>query len=342
MALVKQMDTPPLFCDGTEYAAGLVRRLLGQMIGDTVGLFGTADFAVSLSGSAVTVAPGRGAIPSGATESGVYLVESTEATALTLDPADSTRDRTDRLVAYAVPPVTGADTGKWFMEIRKGTPAATPVPPETPNAYVVWDFAVPAASKGVNPSGFDKRFVGGQQMIAGPTITSTERPARGRPGQIWSDGTTGQLWLWNGSAWIGATDPTLPRGWVGEVKRTTEDTFTSPVLLERLTLSLSASRRYKVTFSAQHHAAGFGPPNGSADIRLAAGTSVSLSSPVIKTTGILKNNATRQTFEMVTTFTVPTSGTYSLGLTANGFDNPALTFSGGNGRILMVEDIGAL
>lgn len=341
MVLVKQMDTPPLFADNTEYAAGLVRRLLGQMIGDTVGIFGLNDFAVTLSGSSVTVAPGRAAIPATATESSVYLVESTGATALTLDPADSTRDRTDRLIAYVVPPVTGADAGKWFFEIRKGAPAATPVPPDTPNAYVVWEFTVPAASKGVNPSGFDKRFNGAQQFISGPTITSFDKPATGRNGQIWTNALNAEMWCWNGAMWLRVNDPSLPRGWVAEVKRTTTDNFSNESLLERVSASLTAGRRYKASFTTNFYASGFGPPNGNGDIRLAAGTSVSLSSPSIRSAGILKNNSTAQVFSIFTTFTIPTSGTYTVGVSANSNGEPGMTFPGGSGRILLIEDIGA-
>ncbi|MFE0020518.1 hypothetical protein [Amycolatopsis sp. NPDC059021] len=341
LVLVKQMDSPPLFCDNTEYAAGLVRRVLGGFIGDTVGVLAPTDFAVSLSTSGVTVAPGRAAIPAAATETGVYLVEASSATMLTLDPADATRDRVDRLVAYAVPPATAADAGKWFFEIRKGEPSATPQPPEVPNAYVVWDFAVPAASKGVNPSGFDRRLTGGQQYISGPVISGATKPAAARVGQLWTDTVAGQVWVSTGAVWQRVTDPTLPRGVVAEVKRTTEDRFEGWTLLERITVPLDASRRYRVSWSTNHYASNPGPPNGNGAIRIAPGNSISTDSPLIRQSGILKNSTTAQAYELSGTFTVTASGTYTLAATATANGAPDITLPGNEGRVFLLEDIGA-
>ncbi|MGA6088205.1 hypothetical protein [Amycolatopsis sulphurea] len=318
-----------------------MRRILGQMVAATVGVFGQYDFTVTLSGNSATVSPGQAVIPAAANETGVYIVESTESVALRLDPADSTRDRTDRLVAYVIPPATATDTGRWAMEIRKGAPAASPVPPVVPNAFVVCDFAVPAASKGVVPSVFDQRFTESQHYISGPTLAGLKKPPVGRTGQLWMDASSGHVFAWNGSMWAGVSDPALPRGWVGEVKRTTTDTFNAELLMERLTVPLSTGRRYKATFTTNHFAAGTGPPNGTANIRLAAGTSVTLTSPILRSSGILKNNVTRQPWDLLTTFTVTTSGTYTLGISAAANGDPTITFPGDGGRCLLLEDIGA-
>ncbi|MFD8496209.1 hypothetical protein [Amycolatopsis sp. NPDC059657] len=311
------------------------------MTGGTVGIFTATDFQVTLTGSDVSIAPGRAAIPSPATESGVYLVEANAATLLTLDPADATRDRVDRLVAYPVPPATAADTGKWLFEIRKGTPSATPQPPSTSNTYFVWEFTVPAASKGTNPSGFDKRLTGGQQVISGPTISGLERPAVGRLGQLWIDAATAQIWVFTGTAWVRVSDPTLPRGVIAEVKRSTTDIVNGEVILERITASLSVGRKYKITWSTNVFADGLGPPNGTANIRLATGSSVTTTSPSIKSADILKENTTAQVFEVMSTFTVGANGAYSLGTSPTANGNPSMTFPGGGGRVFLLEDIGA-
>ncbi|MGW4829528.1 hypothetical protein ACWEOG_18235 [Amycolatopsis japonica] len=201
MVLSKEMDSPPIFADNTEYSAGLVRRIFSRLVGSQVGMFGVSDFAVSLDGSTVTVSPGRVAVPSPATETGVYFVEATASTVLTLDPADATRDRIDRLVAYVVPPATAAERGRWFLEIRKGDPAASPQPPATPAAYVVQDFLVPAQSKGTQPSGTDRRYSAAQQYISGPSLYGAERPAFNRPGQVWTDSANREAWIYNGATW---------------------------------------------------------------------------------------------------------------------------------------------
>ncbi|WP_410591092.1 hypothetical protein [Amycolatopsis sp. lyj-23] len=199
--MIKQMDSPPVFSDNTEYSAGLVRRILSRLIGSQVGMFGVTDFAVSLDGSTVTVSPGRVAIPSPATETGVYFVEATASTVLTLDPADATRDRIDRLVAYVVSPATASETGRWFLEIRKGDPAATPQAPVIPAAYVVQDFVIPAQSKGIQPSATERRYSSGQQYISGPSLYGSERPPFNRPGQVWTDSVNREAWIYNGATW---------------------------------------------------------------------------------------------------------------------------------------------
>ncbi|MBM7770894.1 hypothetical protein JOD54_001098 [Actinokineospora baliensis] len=201
VVLVKQMDSPPVFVDATEYSAGLVRRILSRMVGSVTGMFGVSDFVVTLTGSDLTVASGRAAIPAPPQESGVYFVESTQVTSLTLDPADNTRDRIDRLVAYVVPPATASESGRWFLEVRKGAPAAVPTGPNVDNCYLIAEFSIPAASKGTAPSVFDRRYSSGQQYISGPTLYGAERPGIQRPGQLWTDSATRETWIYVGGAW---------------------------------------------------------------------------------------------------------------------------------------------
>jgi len=201
MVLIKKMDTPPVFNDNTEYPAGLVRRILSRLAGSQVGMFDISDFAVRLDGLTVTVSPGRVAVPSPATETGVYFVESTDSTVLALDPADATRDRVDRLVAYVVSPATAAEAGRWFLEIRKGEPAASPQAPNVPTSYVIQDFLVPAQSTGIQPSATDRRYFAAQQYISGPSLYGPERPASSRPGQVWTDSVNREPWFYNGSTW---------------------------------------------------------------------------------------------------------------------------------------------
>ncbi|MBM7770624.1 hypothetical protein JOD54_000828 [Actinokineospora baliensis] len=199
------MDSPPIFCDNTEYPAGLLRRMLGRLAGGAYGIFGTGDFDVTVSGSTVTVAPGRASVPAPATESGTYLVESVAAVTLTLDPADATRARRDVLVAYVAPPATETDTGRWFLEIRKGDPAATPTAPAVANALLLREFLIPAASAGTLPTGEDRRYAQGQQYISGPALYGNELPAFNRPGQVWTNRATRESWVYNGAGWVRLT-----------------------------------------------------------------------------------------------------------------------------------------
>lgn len=202
MALIQEMDSPPLFADNTAYSAGLVRRLLGRFMGGLVGRFNNADFAVTLSGSTVTVSSGRACIPSPTGETGTYFVEANASTVLTLDPADSTRDRIDVLVAYVVPPPTPADTGKWFLEIRKGDPAASPVAPDVSSTYWIAEFLVPKASDGIQPSVTDRRLATNQHYLSGPPIFSDEKPTSARHGQVWTDRVNRQTWVFDGVTWV--------------------------------------------------------------------------------------------------------------------------------------------
>lgn len=200
MALIQQMDSPPVFCDNTSYSAGPLRRLLGRMVGNAVGIFGTTDFGVTLSGSTVSVSLARAALPAPVGEVGVYLVETTGTATLTLDPADATRDRRDVLVAYAVPPATGADVGKWFLEIVKGDPA-TGAAPTVANALLLREFLVPSAAAGTQPTSTDKRYAQAQQYISGPSLYGAEQPSINRPGQLWTSNATRETWVYNGSGW---------------------------------------------------------------------------------------------------------------------------------------------
>lgn len=202
MALVQEMDSPPLFSDNTPYPAGLVRRVLGRFIGGLVGRFGNTDFAVTLSGSTVTVAPGRASIPSPATEVGTYFVESTSSTILTLDPADATRDRVDRLVARVAPPLTPTGPGKWFLEIRKGEPSAAPAPPDAGGTYLIAEFLVPKASDGVLPSVVDKRLAPDQHYLSGLPLFGDTRPTAARFGQVWTSRPDRQTWVFDGVSWV--------------------------------------------------------------------------------------------------------------------------------------------
>lgn len=197
------MASPPLLADGTPYSAGLVRRLLGGLAGKQIGRFEDGDFAFTLSGSTVTIAPGRASIPAAATEVGTYLVESLSATVLTLDPADNTRDRFDALVAYVVPPATPEQVGKWYLAIRKGEPAASPAVPNTDNTYHLGTFRIPSAATGLPPSvDDDLRDRISQVVIVGPTQAGYLWPEGAKTGQIWTDWDERRTYVYDGVDWV--------------------------------------------------------------------------------------------------------------------------------------------
>jgi hypothetical protein len=203
MALVQEMPSPPVFADGTPYAAGLIRRLLGRMTGTFVGRFNNGDFAAMLDGSTLTVAGGRATLPAPSGETGTYLVEASASTVLSVDPADATRDRIDRVVAYVVPPATPEDQGKWYIEVLKGEPSAAPVAPAADFAYWIGDILVPKASDGVPPTLVDRRYANQQQYLAGPTTSGETRPtgALARFGAVWTDVVNRHTWVFDGASW---------------------------------------------------------------------------------------------------------------------------------------------
>ncbi|MEO6088502.1 MAG: hypothetical protein ABIQ18_35860, partial [Umezawaea sp.] len=208
------MDRPPLFVEGADFNADPVRRSLSGFLGDIGGWFGVNDFASTLNPDfTVTVQPGRASLPTPDQQfSGVFLVESLAAVTLTIDPPHATQNRIDRLIAYAVPPVNATDTGRWCLELRKGTPSATPTGPTVAGALLLREFTVYAESKARPIESFDYRFSAGQQLISGANLYGLSRPVSARPGTLWTNSATKVSEIFTGTSWDRVTPlpPSVP------------------------------------------------------------------------------------------------------------------------------------
>ncbi|MGO1050747.1 hypothetical protein [Crossiella sp. CA198] len=209
----QRMPLPPLLLDGAEYHADPIRRALSALAGDRAGRFAPGDLAAAMgSDYTMTVTPGRASVPAPADGTGgVYLVESAAPVTLAVTPPHATRDRIDRLVAYVVPAQAGGTPGAWYLAVREGEPAASPVPPAVGAALVLYDLWVHSAASGRPIELSDMRLSGGQQMLAGGTLAGAERPATAPAGTVWTSTTTRQSWAYSGTAWrlLGVQDDTL-------------------------------------------------------------------------------------------------------------------------------------
>lgn len=205
---VQTMTLPPIFVDQTEFHADPVRRVLSSLLNGKAGFFGD-DVVASQIGEdyTVTVSPGIVALPSPTEDyRGVFLAESTTPTTLLIDPPHATQDRVDALVAYAVPPV-GDGPGTWCLEVRTGTPSASPVTPVVPGALVIDGIQVPAEASAELPYLSDMRASNGQVYLGGVVLSSVARPSDVRAGTIWIDWQNGNVWAWEGYRWYPAGVP---------------------------------------------------------------------------------------------------------------------------------------
>ncbi|MCP3800202.1 hypothetical protein NLX83_13130 [Allokutzneria sp. A3M-2-11 16] len=201
------MPLPPMLVDGTEYHADPLRRVLSGLLADTPGVLGIGDFAVTVgSDYAATVSGGRAALPPPAAQhTGVYLTEATTSTTLPITPPHATRDRIDLLVAYAVPPATATDTGRWFLEIKTGTPEPEPKRPVVSGALLLREFRVFAESAARPVQSTDLRLSEGQQLISGAVLYGRSLPTP-VPGRVWTDAGNGVTYAHSGNAWERLTE----------------------------------------------------------------------------------------------------------------------------------------
>ncbi|MGW0523047.1 hypothetical protein [Crossiella sp. NPDC003009] len=208
----QKMPLPPLLLDGAEYHADPIRRALSALAGDRPGRVAPADLTATLgSDYTLTVTPGRASVPAPADGTGgVYLVESAGPVTLAVTPPHATRDRIDRLVARVMPGQAGTP-GAWYLTVREGEPAASPVPPAAGAALVLYDLWVHSAASGRPIELADLRLSHGQQLLAGVTLAGAERPATAPAGTVWTSTTTGQSWATTGQSWrlLGPDDATL-------------------------------------------------------------------------------------------------------------------------------------
>jgi hypothetical protein len=161
-------------------------------------------------------------------------------------------------------------------------------------------------------------------------------------GQVALLTTDNFAYRWTGTQWSpmfpGAA---APWGRIGEVKKTTADNISALAVMESVTVSVVAGRRYQIDWNANHAANTTGPPNGTIAIRTAAGGSITTSSTVIRTAGLLINNATFQPVSLSTTYVATATETRTFGITATSNGSPVITFEGGaDRRLLAVTDVG--
>ncbi len=135
-----------------------------------------------------------------------------------------------------------------------------------------------------------------------------------------------------------------PLGYKGENKRTTVDSVTTEAIMEVVTATLSAGRRYKATWDFNYDTnLGVGANFPILRIRRSlVGGSVGTSSTVVAAKNV--NTVAVQTpCTIVATFDVPSNGVYQVGTSAvrAGANPVAIRYAAGDTtRILLVEDIG--
>lgn len=160
-------------------------------------------------------------------------------------------------------------------------------------------------------------------------------------------------WRWTGTAWQERISPSftalqaqvnaLPRGLVKIVRWPSDITIinTGAVLMESLSVAVVAGRTYRVTWHVnQAGSLAAGPPNGQGSVVTAPNTVVA-GSPLLRTSGIRVYNATQEVLTLTGYFDATVNETRAFGVTGNsGSSSASITFYGGQGRHLSVEDVG--
>lgn len=153
------------------------------------------------------------------------------------------------------------------------------------------------------------------------------------------------VYRWNGSVWLlmFPASGTVAWGKWGEVKRgTTDNIGSTETMMETLTVTVISGRKYKISWTVgQSSSIGAGPPNATVNIRSKSGGSVATTDTVIRSGNIRVFNGTTEIFEFFATYDAAVSETRTFGIssTSNGA-GATQTFNGGNGRCLLIEDIG--
>jgi len=236
----------------------------------------------------------------------------------------------DVLRAHALPPMPGE---RWIVDRSFGTD---------------WTFAAIVGGNPVNPV-----------VTVG---NATERLAITNPfvNLAVYQLDTYSIWYWDGTAWVERIPPNVtalqtqvaslqtqvdakPRGLLKIVRWPSDITIinTAPVLMESLSVGLTAGRSYKVEWHTnQAGSLAAGPPNGSSSIVTAVG-SVVATSPTIRGCGIRVYNATQEVYTLTAFYDAVANETRAFGVVGNsGSSSASITYYGGQGRFLSVEDVG--
>lgn len=236
----------------------------------------------------------------------------------------------DVLRAHALPPMPGE---RWIIDLAYGND---------------WTFAAIIGGNPVNP------------VIT--VSNQAERLAITNPFQnlVVYQLDTYSMWYWNGTAWVERIPPNVtalqaqvaslqaqvdakPRGLLKIVRWPSDITIinTAPVLMESLAVGLTAGRTYKIIWHVnQAGSLAAGPPNGSSSI-VTAVSSVVAGSPTIRGAGIRVYNATQEVYTLTAFYDALVTETRAFGVVGNsGSSSASITYYGGQGRFLSVEDAG--
>lgn len=192
---------PPLWIAGGCYSSEDLRQMFATVDCDQ-GILSKNGFKVtSTGGMGISVQPGHAYVAgTETTGQGSYFVTASTVTNLTLQPANGSNPRKDRLVARIIDPqYTGSGTPRWQLQFVVGVPGATPATPAVPpSAMPIATFTIPTA--GTAPSAIvddrpictprDALPVGAVIAFAGATVPQ-------------------DYLLCNGAAFSGTTYPSL-------------------------------------------------------------------------------------------------------------------------------------
>lgn len=201
------MSTPPQWINGVELtdiqlrrAAGMLITQTGTPLGSLPGVLpGGGDFAVAVSGTSITVGPGRAWVT--AFGEGAYQAVMPATRTLTLTAAHATLNRID-LVYLRVwdTAVDGSGLTQADVVYLAGTASSSPQVPAPPAAAVYVPLAtinVPSVAAGGAPS--VSTAIRWTTVAPGGIMPTAAAPDTPYAGQAWHDGT--DLHMWNGTAW---------------------------------------------------------------------------------------------------------------------------------------------
>lgn len=265
-------------------------------------------------------------------------------------PADPANDRIDLVVAQQSDEFYLDTTTRFEVRLERGRASSTPQDPivtGSPDYLVLARVRVKAGATAVTDAVIEDLRPGRVVAAGGilPVRDAAERDTiTGYPGMFVLRLDNGVLYRFDSAlGWVEYLGSALPRGIIGETKRSSADKVVAHTVLETVTVKLVAGRKYRVEWNANYASTAAGPPNPNGWIRHAAGASITTSSPSLRDFAMLVDPTTYQSVYVFNTFTATATETRTFGITAtpNSSGEPALLIEGGAGkRVLAVEDIG--
>lgn len=239
-------------------------------------------------------------------------------------------------------------TGRQFPVQRDVLRAHSPLP--QPGEQWIIDRAL-----GANTWSF-MAIIGGD--VQTPMITVVDAAARLAIQSPYPNMAVYQLssysaWRWTGLAWEERISPAqtalqaqvnaLPKGIIGITRRLTDVTATGTgwSLLDSVTVQVTAGRTYEIKWSCnQAGSIAAGPPNGAVAIVSGAPFVIGTSAQ-IRNAGIRTYNGTQEIIELMAEYDAVATETRAFGTVATPNSATAtITFYGGQGRFISVEDKG--